>query len=263
MKRSECIVRRIPDITPNGYHAAKIRAYAAAYGHRYPNVDLSFYTGDGFTAMVYNNTVTVAGIPRDREMYRYFIQRIGSGKFIETADDSALELDGWYRTQLIHMRGRADGRDDGVVPADAYAMSDAVSTYFDIDRDMWYTDMSHRIRHGVSRIYTCGGSYAAVDFHAYGMMYVSCVVSPEEVRGKGNIRRILSHISDLGVIDLRYDPYQEGLSGFYEHMGLMRVGEDMLWDNEVRRMSMEPDDFARILVRNTKRAVRYDRRIDI
>ncbi|MBQ7990582.1 MAG: hypothetical protein IJ080_02460 [Oscillospiraceae bacterium] len=224
MKRSEKIARHIPDIRPQSYHSAKIRAYAAAYGHRYPNVACSIYSGCGICALIYNSDMVICGRPHDEETFRSFADTFGEGKTIESG--TLLPLDGWTRTDTSHMRGRVTGDDDGVRPADIYRMSAYIETVFGVPRDMWYTDMSHRVRHRISRVYECGGSYAAVDFQSFGTAYVSAVMSPGESGGRGNIRRILSRISRNYIIDLRCG---SELVGLYEHLGLRRSGTHFMY----------------------------------
>ena len=222
--RRTVIRRQIPDIIPLDYHSAKIRAYAAAYGNRYPGVDCAVCSCDGYSLLKYNGNAVIYGTVTDTMTLTCIL--LANGIF---SLESPVPCDiKWYdQVPLVHMKGRVQGDGSGVRPADLYKMSLAVSEMLGVPADAWYVDMSHRVRHNVSRAYEYGGSYAAIDFHAHGTAYVSSVVSPENVRGQGNIRKILSHISERYTVDLRCRP---GLAAFYEHLGLEAFTDQYLYE---------------------------------
>lgn len=63
--------------------------------------------------------------------------------------------------------------------------------------DLWYTDMSHRIRHGISRAYLSrSDACAAVDFICEGKGYISSVGVIPESRGNGYGKMLLSCIAE-------------------------------------------------------------------
>ena len=70
-----------------------------------------------------------------------------------------------------------------------------VSSGFDIDRDMWYTDTSHMLRHGIARAYTLAGKACAIRmFASGGISYVSYVCTLPEAQGAGYATALLEHI---------------------------------------------------------------------
>lgn len=61
----------------------------------------------------------------------------------------------------------------------------------DIQYDKWYTDINHKIRHGVSEVYTYGGASATVMADFNNTVYVGLVATKNEARGKGEAKKLL------------------------------------------------------------------------
>ena len=97
-----------------------------------------------------------------------------------------------------------------------------VSGGFDIDRDMWYTDTSHMLRHGVARAYTLAGNACAIRmFAADGVSYISYVCTRPEARGRGLAKALLRHICAENASG-GFDTYvlcRDELRLFYEGAG--------------------------------------------
>ncbi len=201
----------IPDITASDHYSAKISAYLRAYGTKYDFC--RFYSGNGFTAMLFNSSLTVSGIPENTDEFENFIAFLAP----YTIESSLSEFTGYSAHEITLFRGRTEYCGNAEKISSVYEMSELVSRLLGVDRELWYTDMSHRIRHGISAAYKCGGSYAAADFIYNGYAYISSVVSPENERNKGNIKAIFSEISKSHGIYVLAEPE---LYGFYEHIGL-------------------------------------------
>ena len=74
-------------------------------------------------------------------------------------------------------------------------MCDIVCASFEgIEADLWYLDISHRIRHGVSQAYLAEQSCACIDFVSDSKAYISCVATAPDARGNGSAARLLEHI---------------------------------------------------------------------
>lgn len=101
-------------------------------------------------------------------------------------------------------------------------VADIVNKSFGIDRDAFYLDMSHRIRHGVSRAVLLEHSALVIQHCANGEALLSAVATDPDYRGRGNASRLI-----LGVcaylapnkVNLLCEPK---LEGFYEHLGFVK-----------------------------------------
>ena len=207
----------VPELDVYDYYSAKIMTYLKAYGTGYDFC--RFYGGDGFTAMLFNSSLTVCGDPHDREEFAAFADMTAP----YTIESGIAALDGYTASAVTYFEGTVAGdTKDTHMIGSVYEMSACVSRCLGADRDMWYTDMSHRIRHGCSEAYRCGESYAAADMRYGERIYISSVVSPENERGCGNIRGIFSFLSREGICCVRAEP---ALCGFYAHIGLDAVSE--------------------------------------
>ena len=91
-----------------------------------------------------------------------------------------------------------------------------------IDRDAFYLDMSHRIRHGVSRAVLLERSALVIQHCANGEALLSAVATDPDCRGRGSASRLI-----LGVcaylspnkVNLLCEP---NLEGFYERLGFVK-----------------------------------------
>ena len=102
-----------------------------------------------------------------------------------------------------------------------------VSGGFDIDRDMWYTDTSHMIRHGISRAYVLGSAACALRmFASGGISYLSYVCTRPEARGRGLATALLAHICAENAADgsKTYVFCRDELRRFYENAGFVLAG---------------------------------------
>ena len=69
-----------------------------------------------------------------------------------------------------------------------------LKTSFKLEFEPWYLDMSHRIRHGISRIYGICGSVLAVQHNLFGEALLSQIATIPEKRGNGNASRLISAV---------------------------------------------------------------------
>ena len=102
-----------------------------------------------------------------------------------------------------------------------------VSSGFDIDRDMWYTDTSHMLRHGIARAYTLAGEACAIRmFASGGISYVSYVCTRPEARGAGYATAILAHICAENAANgaETFVFCEKDLRPFYESAGFRLAG---------------------------------------
>lgn len=98
-----------------------------------------------------------------------------------------------------------------------------------IKYDDWYTDISHKVRHGISTVYVYGGATATVMADMDKAVFISLVASKKEARGKGGAKSLLRR---LGIY---YEEQgkevsilcKEELSPFYRKAGFYEAGKAM------------------------------------
>ena len=107
---------------------------------------------------------------------------------------------------------------ENLTPSDAYQI---IKTGFDFEFEPWYLDMSHRVRHGVSRFYGLDGAALAVQYNLNGEALISQVATLPDKRGKGYARRLVSavcaELCESGIFVL----CEDRLLGFYEKIGFV------------------------------------------
>ena len=98
---------------------------------------------------------------------------------------------------------------------------------FDIDRDKWYTDTSHILRHGTAAVYMLEDAACAVRMYSSrGMTYLSYVTVLPERRGEGLAVRLLHGICEKEAAEgcRTYVFCTDKLRGLYERAGFCCVG---------------------------------------
>lgn len=91
------------------------------------------------------------------------------------------------------------GVPDDIVPFEDIAVNPALDGVFpiikdgfpDVDHDGWYVDMSHKIRHGVARVYLYNGATVTAAADMNGAVYLTLLASAKAVRGTGAAKNLL------------------------------------------------------------------------
>ena len=92
----------------------------------------------------------------------------------------------------------------------------------------WYTELSHRVRHGISRVYTLEGACAGIAYGLWdGWLGITQLAVLRERRGQGLARRLLAHMAaelqpEKGLLLLSQDEHS---NQFYEHLGFLPYTE--------------------------------------
>ena len=150
------------------------------------------------------------------------LAKTGKGHHTDLAINSVL---GAERTEINVMRfcGRAVPADIERDPplSEIYAI---VGKVFGFEFEPWYLDMSHRIRHGVSRCRRLEGSALVIQHEINGEALISQVATLPGQRGRGFASRLLSaacaELSDSEVFILCEDK----LIPFYRNNGFEVCG---------------------------------------
>ncbi|MGN0665436.1 MAG: GNAT family N-acetyltransferase [Huintestinicola sp.] len=210
------------------YYGGKIAAYLKAYGTGYDFC--RFCSFGGVSMMLFNSNAVICGgySPEVPEMIGLL-----SPATVEWTEP--LQNDR-YTAHNVHVftipKGHGDSSPHEMISSSHRDFSlrktaDIIAESFDIDRDMWYVDMSHRIRHGVSEMYILndGSACAAVDFISAGCAYISSVAVKKQARGTGRGRLLLRCMGRLlddrqltGIIRSQYSS-----AGFYRKCGLNEI----------------------------------------
>lgn len=188
--------------------------------------------------MLLGANAVVSGVFTDsRELEEFLIMNAPDSIEIPRSTAARLRLAGYERqtrtlyrlpvfgdTELSEFEA---GLDDPVSLEEMFMILNAC---FDgLSFDGWYTDMSHRVRHGISQPFTYKNSTcASVDFKGNRNAYISGVATVPAMRGQGNGTNMLGYISRK----LKREHIEgflwadENSSGFYEKLSFPRADED-------------------------------------
>ena len=109
---------------------------------------------------------------------------------------------GWDKNEesvLLKFAGALIPEGDTLVPVEDIAVNPPLDQVFpiikdgfpDVEHDGWYTDMSHKIRHGIANVYLYNGAAvtAAADWN--GAVYLTLLASAKAARGTGAAKNML------------------------------------------------------------------------
>lgn len=101
--------------------------------------------------------------------------------------------------------------------------------------DNWYPDISHRVRHGISRVFTFEGATVTEMFDINGRVFLSLIATKTEQRGKGAAGKLLrtlgAHYAAQGKETALL--CREELIPFYKKSGFVDVGKTMTVENKI------------------------------
>lgn len=178
------------------YYGGKIRSYAEAYGFGYDFC--RFYRSDRGSILINNANGVFDGDFLPDEELLCFIRFSGITSF-EAAFD--FDIEGFDRTERFFLTApvtesfsyREEDLSVNCRLGEVYEILE--SSFGKMERDIWYADMSHRIRHGVSRLFLYKNCAAgAVDFEYGDMGYISDIAVSPESRGQGIAGELLKII---------------------------------------------------------------------
>ena len=99
---------------------------------------------------------------------------------------------------------------------------------FDIQFEPWYLDMSHRIRHGVTRTRRLDGSVLVIQHELFGSALISQVATAPDHRGKGEASSLISAVcAELSESEI-FVICEDKLCGFYEKNGFEKVSNKFI-----------------------------------
>ncbi|HBH94174.1 MAG TPA: hypothetical protein DDX91_00355 [Ruminococcaceae bacterium] len=105
----------------------------------------------------------------------------------------------------------------------------------DLSYEQWYTDISHKIRHGVSRVYVYGGATATVMSDMNGSVFIALLASKKEARGTGTAKKLLRALG-VGFEKQGKESSvlcREELIPFYRKAGFYECGKTITINNSL------------------------------
>lgn len=137
------------------------------------------------------------------------------------------ELDAEYTyNYLVEFRGEQEECERNAAPK-LTEVFDILKTGFDIDYESWYLDMSHSVRHGVTKVFMLdGASTCTMQFNIYKTAFISQVATLPEMRGKRLAERLLRSVcGELRENGSRvYLACREALLPFYKKVEFEQTG---------------------------------------
>lgn len=227
----------IPQLVSNTYYGYKILAAYLAYGSSYDFC--KFYScGDGIIHIYYSSMVIDGNIDVDElEMFINMMKPLNVEVSSKIALHNVRGLTKKHRTLFALKSGESDIKfNDVKVNAFTEKCYTILNESFENmgSFDMWYVDISHRIRHQVANLYLFDNTTITQQFNINGYVFLSHIATAKTKRGKGNARRLLYCLADkyrsagceayLWALDHR--------KSYYESIGFEPVAEDILYEME-------------------------------
>lgn len=233
------LIKQIFEITTDdvtdSYYGRKILAAFYAYGGNYDFC--KFYScGDGIIH-IYNTIMVIDGNIdfAEAEMFINMTKPVA----VEIDCKTPLQLDEQYQKKhrtLFHVKSGKTDIDSNAVKANSCTEKcfEILTESFDnmLLYDDWYVDISHRIRHNVSKLYLYEGTTVTQQFNINGFIFLSHIATAESQRGRGTARKLLWLIGREAE-EHGENAYLFALDhrrSFYETIGFEPVAEDILYE---------------------------------
>ncbi len=219
----------------DSWYGKKIRAYLEAYGTGYDFCRL-YKADSGGRILVYNSTMTADG-EFDRDELHGFINMLNPVT-VEVSKRIPLQLDESYTAYtktLFKGVSRENNIDSGAVMKNSQLKDvyNILEESFGLTEfDAWYTDTSHRVRHGVSDIFLYGNTTVTKLFDVDNFVFLSHIATGTADRGKGTARNLLYWLCDE-CKKQRKDVYlyaKDERVSFYEGICFEAVDKDIFYE---------------------------------
>ncbi len=219
----------------NSYYGYKIMAAYLAYGSEYDFC--KFYScGDG-TVHIYNSSMVIDG-NADMSELKILIEMLKPVS-IEVSREMTLRIYDEYiakQRTLFHAKSGIYDVDLDDVKVNSFTDEcyNILNESFDNigDFDLWYVDISHRIRHKVSDLYLFDSTTITKQFNINGFCFLSHIATARPERGKGTARKLLWYLAEKFKSEgsETYLFAFENRKTFYESIGFELVYEDIYYE---------------------------------
>lgn len=213
-----------------GVEAQKIRALWLCYGPKYDFC--RFYSAEFFTLCELNGSFVVCeneNAPRNAD-FEELSEFLVFGGFCDIfcSENVGKRLCNLLNCRcktlfLMQFTGTAELCEVEQEPP-LSEVFDILKTGFEIDFEPWYLDMSHRVRHGVTRFRRLGGSVLAIQHELFGEALLSQIATLPEMRGRGNARRLIRAVCGELSQSKVFLLCEGNLVPFYQKIGFSVVG---------------------------------------
>lgn len=212
------------------YYGGKLESYLNAYGTGYDFCRIYSFSPKG-SLLLYNANAVISGSAENfSELSAFLLMNRPDAIECDKEVSDRLTPDGYDKVKRTLFRIRSAPTNEHADELSLRTMYDILSTSFDgIFFDLWYTDLSHRIRHNISMAVTYkSAACASVDFIHNGRAYISSLAVKPEHRRKGYARTVLDII--CGSINAEgYLWATEESAEYYYKSGFEAVKEDIMF----------------------------------
>ena len=217
-----------PQLPKQGIEVQKIRALYQAYGTGY---DFCKFYKQGSAVLAYldKNCVLYSDNGVDFDELSDFLLMNGFNDLFcteETANCLLKHLSADCQT-VVAMQFSGKPMQSDIIETDSLSeLFGIISTGFDIDFEPWYLDMSHRIRHGVSRAFKLSDTAALVVQHNInGEALLSQIAVVPAARRQGLASKLIKAVCYELFPSKCYVICEPKLCGFYQKVGFTLSGE--------------------------------------
>ncbi len=194
------LVGEAPELPPNGVEAQKIRALWMAYSSKYDFC--RFYTS-GNAVVCIQDCDAVLCVTGEKcgfdELAEFFV--FSGVRRIFCSEDAGNRLSKLIgcklqSVNLMRFAGEPVSAEIETAPPlqEVFGVIQQAFLLPEAAYEPWYLDMSHKIRHGVSKAYRLGGSVAIVQYHQNGEALLSQAATLPAERGKGNAAKLIKAV---------------------------------------------------------------------
>ena len=203
----------------HGTAAQKIRALFLAYGGGYDFCRF-FRQGDSYLAALDGSFIICAQPGADlRELAQFLTVHGFTGLFCDERTGEALAPMLCVRSETVNLMERTGGGSGKLPPEKSPSeVWQVIGSRFEIPFEPWYLDMSHRVRHDISRCFSDGRAALVVQHELNGEALISQVSVLKEYEGQGFAGALVSRV--CSALSCRVQVLcEDRLRGFYEKCG--------------------------------------------
>lgn len=215
-------------------YGEKIAAAIKAYGLGYDFCRL-FVSDSGGYILIFNSTLVADG-NFDLSELESFIN-ITSPISVEMPNDLQPNLYGYnkyHRTLFQAVPGNNNINTEKIYKNTMFRqVFDILEPSFGItEYDMWYTDISHRIRHGVADLFLYENTTVTKQFDLGKYVFLSHIATAPEARGRGTAGNLLHYLcGELQSGDKTVCLFaKDERVTFYESLGFIPIYNDVLYE---------------------------------
>lgn len=219
---------------PEGVESCKLLALYEAYGGGYDFC--RFFrqsgTGEAFLAALDGSFVLAGAERADFPELAQFLSVHGfTDLFCSEESGEGLRqylTADFRRVRLMEYAGEKGGEfPSEVSPSQVWEI---IGSRFEIQFEPWYLDMSHRVRHGVSRCFSDGRAAVVLQHDINGEALLSQVCVKREFEGQGCAGNLLKAV--CRAVSGRVQVIcEDSLAGFYQKCGFVTAGEKYVVTN--------------------------------